>query len=110
MDSIIMSYITATYLSKSDMTVAEQEWQKIIQKMAPKFKSAGALRQTVSQVFNKEGAFILANMWEYKDEKAFVNCQQLFREAEDEFNKNVGIVQKIFPTRGVILHDVYFSD
>jgi hypothetical protein len=31
-------------------------------KMAPKFKSAGALRQTVSQVFNKERAFILAKM------------------------------------------------
>ena len=62
MDSVIMSCITTTYLSKSDMLVAEQEWQKIVQEMAPKFKSAVALRQIVSRVFNKEGVFILANM------------------------------------------------
>ena len=70
----------------------------------------GVALSTEKQDINKEGALILANMWEYKDEKAFVKCQALFREAEGEFNKNVGIVQKIFPTRGIILHDVHFND
>ena len=60
------------------MRVAEEEWQKIIQEMSSRFKSAGALRQTVSQVWNKEGVFMLGNMWEYKDEKAFIACQPLF--------------------------------
>ena len=41
MDSVLMSYITSTFQSKSDMTVGEQEWQKIIQKMSSRFKSAG---------------------------------------------------------------------
>ena len=33
-----------------------------------------------------------------------------FSEAAEKFNKNVGIVQKIFSTRGIILHDVYFKN
>ena len=64
MSSSLMSYITSTFQSKSDMRVAEEEWQKIIQEMSSRFKSAGAIRQTVSQVWNKEGAFMLGDMWD----------------------------------------------
>ena len=75
--------------------------------MQSKFAKAGAIRQTVSQVFNKDGIQRLGNLWEYTDEKAFVDCQLLFREAEQRFNKTE-IPQKLFSNRGVILHDVYF--
>ena len=76
------------------MRVAEEEWQKIIQEMSSRFKSAGASRQTVSQVWNKEGVFMLGNMWEYKDEKAFIACQTLFREAEKKLDERTSIVVK----------------
>ena len=95
MSSSLMSYITSTFQSKSDMRVAEEEWQKIIQEMSSRFKSAGAIRQTVSQVWNKEGAFMLANMWENRDEKAFVACQSLFREAEKNLKSARQLPQKI---------------
>ena len=108
MASVLMSYITSTFQTKSDMKVAEEEWQKIIQEMSSRFKSAGALRQTVSQVWNKEGVFMLGNMWEYKDEKAFIDCQTLFREAEKKLDEKTSIVVKNFATRGIILHDVFF--
>ena len=108
MDSVLMSYITSTFQTKSDMTVAEQEWQKIIQEMLPRFQSAGAIRQTVSQVWNKEGVFMLGNMWEYRDEKAFIACQKLFREAEKKMDQRTSIVVKNHATRGIILHDVFF--
>ena len=108
MASVLMSYITSTFQTKSDMRVAEEEWQKIIQEMSSRFKSAGALRQTVSQVWNKEGVFMLGNMWEYKDEKAFIACQSLFREAEKKLDERTSIVVKNFATRGIILHDVFF--
>ena len=45
-----MSYITSDFQTKSDMIVAEKEWSNIIESMTKKFKSAGAIRQTVSQV------------------------------------------------------------
>ena len=34
MASVLMSYITSTFQTKSDMKVAEEEWQKIIQEMS----------------------------------------------------------------------------
>ena len=82
MDPKLISHITSKYASKSDMMYDEALWAEIIEPMLPRFKEAGALRQVVSQVWNKQGSFILANTWEYLDEKAFVACQELFREAE----------------------------
>ena len=105
-ESKLMSYITSDFASKSDMKVGAEEWQAIIQEMLPKFKKAGAIRQTVSQIWNKEGVFRLGNMWEYKDEKAFIKCQELFREAEMKFDQKAQISGKNFSNRGIILYDV----
>ena len=98
--SKIMSYITQDFQSKSDLIVGGEEWQKVVLDMQSKFARAGAIRQTVSQVFNKDGIQRLGNLWEYTDEKAFVDCQLLFREAEQQFNKTE-IPQKLFSNRGV---------
>ena len=105
-ESKLMSYITSDFSSKSDMRVGAEEWQAIIEEMLPKFKKAGAIRQTVSQIWNKEGIFRLGTMWEYKDEKAFIECQNLFREAEKKFNQKTQIAVKDFSNRGIILYDV----
>ena len=71
MEPKLISYITVKYTSKSDMMYETGIWAEIIEPMLPRFKEAGALREVVSQVWNKEGSFILANIWEYADEKAF---------------------------------------
>ena len=105
-ESKLMSYITSDFASKSDMKVGAEEWQAIIKEMLPKFKKAGAIRQTVSQIWNKEGVFRLGNMWEYKAEKAFIKCQELFREAEMKFDQKAQISVKNFSNRGIILYDV----
>ena len=78
MEPKLMSYITAKYSTKSDMMLSEREWQEVIGKILPRFKEAGALRQVVTQIWNQEGSFILGNLWEYADEKAFIACQELF--------------------------------
>ena len=105
MEPKLMSYITSKFASKSDMLLAEREWQEVIQDMLPRFKDAGALRQVVTQVWNNEGSFILGNLWEYTDEKAFIACQELFREAEARHQAMSDISSIIVPSRGVILHD-----
>ena len=105
-ESKLMSYIISDFASKSDMRVGAEEWQAIIEEMLPKFKKAGAIRQTVSQIWNKEGIFRLGTMWEYKDEKAFTECQKLFREAEMKFEQKAKITVKNFSNRGIILYDV----
>ena len=106
--SKIMSYITQDFQSKSDLIVGGEEWQKVVLDMQSKFAKAGAIRQTVSQVFNKDGIQRLGNLWEYTDEKAFVECQKIFREAELEFKNKTGIVWKVFSNRGIVLYDVNY--
>ena len=107
-DTLLMSYIVCDLLSKSDQTVAQEAWMKIIENMQEDFKKAGALRQTVSQIWNRKGTFKLGFMREYKDEKAFNACQELFRIAEAEFVKKTGISWRITPTRGIVLADMQF--
>ena len=53
-----------------------------------------------------EGSFILGNLWEYKDEKAFIACQELFREAEAKMDERTDIAKIITPSRGIILRDI----
>ena len=80
---------------------------RVVAKMLPRFKAAGAMRQVVTQVWNQEGSFILGNLWEYGDEKAFIACQELFREAEVKLKERTGVSSIIVPSRGVILHDIH---
>ena len=107
-ESKLISYITSDFQSQSDMKVGEIEWQKIMNEHFDKFKKAGAVRQTVSQIWNKEGALRLGHLWEYRDEKAFIACQKIFSQAEAEFKKRTGITWKVFSNRGIILYDVNY--
>ena len=52
-DSKLMSYITSDFQSQSDLKVGQMEGEKLQEKKIS--KRAGALRQTVSQIWNKEG-------------------------------------------------------
>jgi hypothetical protein len=108
-ESKLISYITSDFQTKSDMKVGEIEWEKIMNEKFEKFKKAGAIRQTVTQIWNKEGTLRLGHLWEYKDEKAFVECQKIFRDAEEEFKRRTGIVWKIFSNRGVVFYDTSYN-
>ncbi|MBL6679323.1 MAG: DUF6974 family protein [Candidatus Puniceispirillales bacterium] len=108
-ESKLISYITSDFQSKSDMKIGEIEWEKIMNDKFDEFKKAGAIRQTVTQIWNKEGALRLGHLWEYKDEKAFIACQKIFREAELEFKKRTGIIWKVFPNRGIVLYDTKYD-
>ena len=72
---------------------------------ASPLQGSRGLRQIVTQIWNQEGSFILGNLWEYADEKAFIACQELFREAEATHSESTGVSSIIMPSRGVILHD-----
>jgi len=108
-ESKLISYITSDFQSKSDMKIGEIEWEKIMNDKFDELKKAGAIRQTVTQIWNKEGALRLGHLWEYKDEKAFIACQKIFREAELEFKKRTGIIWKVFPNRGIVLYDTKYD-
>jgi len=108
MESKLISYITSDFQSQSDMKIGEIEWEKIMNEPFDKFKKAGAVSQTVTQIWNKEGTLRLGHLWEYKDDKAFIACQKLFKEAEAEFKKRTGITWKVFSNRGVVLYETVY--
>ena len=108
MESKLISYITSDFQSQSDMKIGKIEWEKIMNEQFDKFKKAGAVRQTVTQIWNKEGTLRLGHLWEYKDDKAFIACQKLFKEAEAEFKKRTGITWKVFSNRGVVLYETVY--
>ena len=62
MKSKLISYITSDFQSQSDMKIGEIEWEKIMNERFDKFKKAGAVRQSVSQIWNKEGALRLGHL------------------------------------------------
>ena len=95
-ESKLISYITSDFQTKSDLKIGEMEWENIMNAKFDKFKKAGAIRQTFTQIWNKEGTLRLGHLWKYKDEKAFVEYQKIFREAEIEFKKKTSIIWKVF--------------
>ena len=104
----LISYIVTDFISKSDMRVAEISWQEIINKYSEKFKKAGALRQTISRIWDKDNVYRLGHLWEYKDDSSFKECQKIFKLAEKEFIKETGIVWKISSNRGIIISETKF--
>ena len=64
--------------------------------------SKGCLRWTLSRVWNKEGAFRLMSIFEYKDEKSFHKCQDFFQQVEDSSNEQP---LKIISNRAVIVSE-----
>ena len=107
-NSKLISYITSDFQTKSDMKVGAEEWQAIIQEMLPKFKKAGAIRQTVSQIWNKEGVARVGILFEYRDEKAFVACQTLLDKYHAPQVKT--FVNKVVGSRGIVLHEFTSED
>ena len=99
-----MSYTNSYYSTKDGMILGEAEWQKIVKKNFVKFKKAGAIRQTVSEIWNKEEIRI-REMWEYKNEESFINCQKLIEEIEVELNEKYELKTKTFSNKGVILYE-----
>ncbi len=99
-----MSYTNSYYSNKDALISGESEWQKIVKKNFLKFKKAGAIRQTVSEIRNKEEIRI-REMWEYKNEESFINCQKLIKEIEVELNEKYELKTKTFSNKGVILYE-----
>ena len=104
MEPKLMSYITAKYTSKADMLASENVWRRSLVTCCQASNMRPAPCGT--QVWNSERNFILGNMWEYADEKAFIACQKLFREAEAKHDQRLDTAAIIVPSRGIILHDI----
>jgi hypothetical protein len=75
--------------------MSEADFQKYL-------PSKGCLRWAMTRVWNKEGAFRLMTIFEYKDEKSSLKCQEYFNQVEDKSNEQP---LKLISNRAVIVSE-----
>ena len=108
MDALLISYTTVDFRTKTEMELALRRWDANKEKWLKKFKAAGMVSNINTQIWNKEGVFRIGRIFMYKDEKSFVACQKIFRDAELEFKNKTGIVWKVFSNRGIVFYDISY--
>ena len=98
----LMSYNQIDFQSKFHMDAMVQQMESVNEQMGHKFKEAGLLSFTVTQIWNKQGKFRLGVYYAYRDEKAFIDCQKLLNGIlADEENPTIQNAD-----RGVVLFHV----
>ena len=106
MNAKLMSYNQIDFQSKFHMDAMIRQMESVSETLGPKFKEAGLLSFTVTQIWNKQGKFRLGVYYAYRDEKAFINCQKLLNGIPtDEENP---VIQNA--DRGVVVFHVDMSD
>ena len=76
-----------------------------------KAKKKGLLRWRMNRVWNKQGNFTISQVNEYRDEKAFKNCQIIVDEFYDKYKKDFLLINaKILSSRAITLLDFVSED
>ena len=69
------------------------------------------LRWRMNRVSNKQGNFTLSQVYEYKNEKAFKNCQNIVDEFYEKYKKDFSLISaKIVSSRAITLLDYVSED
>ena len=99
----LINYTTADFATKADMELRIYKWQEHKDKYLPKLKSKGMVRFSITRVWNKEGVFRIGYLFEYRDEKAYKDCQEIWQDIEK--NMKSESVVKVFANRGIVVED-----
>ena len=101
----LINYSTADFATKSDMELALYKWKEVRDKIMQELKAKGLMRFTILRIWNKEGIFRLGYLFEYRDESAYNDCQEIWQQQESNVQENAPV--KIFANRGIVLEDNY---
>ena len=102
-ESKLINYTTADFATKGDMELRTYKWQEHKDKHLPKLQSKGMLRFSITRVWNKEGVFRIGYLFEYKNEKAYKDCQEIWKETESKMKAEQAV--KVFANRGIVIVD-----
>ena len=65
----------------------------------------------MNRVWNKQGSFTISQVYEYKDEDAFKNCQIVVDEFYDTYKKAFSLINaKIVSSRAITILDYVSED
>ncbi len=104
-DPKLVNYTTADFATKSDMEIALYKWKEVRDQVMLKLKAKGLTRFTILRIWNKEGVFRIGYLFEYRDESAYKDCQEIWQQQENRTQENAPA--KIFANRGIVLEDNY---
>ena len=105
----MINYTTRDFVSKTELElfIAKQD-QIYTPEVVNEFTKAGMLRRVVTQIWNREGAFRVGIIFEYKDQKSYEKCQVLIEKYVLEKFKD--FTTKAVGSRGIVVHEFYSKD
>ena len=81
----LISYTIVDFPSETHMELGTRFFEEKASEFFNKAEKKGLLRWRMNRVWNKQGGFTLSQVYEYKDEKAFKNCQIIVNEFYDKY-------------------------
>ena len=103
-DVTLINYTTRDFLSKAELELYISKQDNIFtENVIFEFKKAGMVRRVVTRIWNREGAFRVGILFEYTDEKAYKNCQELLDKHILPHFKDFNT--KVVGSRGIVVHE-----
>ena len=107
----LISYTIVDFPSETHMELGTRFFEEKASEFFNKAEKKGLLRWRMNKVWNKQGSFTLSQVYEYKDEKAFKNCQIIVDEFYDKYKKDFSLINaKIVSSRAITLLDYVSED
>ena len=102
--SKLVNYTKREFMSDHEL---EQYIVKLNDIFTPKvieeFTMAGMLRRVLTKLWNKEGVHRVGILFEYRDEKAYIACQNLLEKHYIPMVKT--FITKVIRSRGIVVHE-----
>ena len=106
----LISYVKVDFSTEAEMDLYINMFEKEGENFYKQLKQVGLLRWRFNRVWNKNGGFEVAQIFEYKDEKAYIKGQELIAKL---MSGNKSFFQKInlkrTASRSINLLDFYDS-
>ena len=102
----LISYTIVDFPSETHMELATKFFEEKASEFFNKAEKMGLLMWRMNRVWNKLGGFTISQVYEYKDEKAFKNCQLFVDEFYDKYKKDFSLMNaKIVSSRAITILD-----
>jgi hypothetical protein len=107
-NTALMNYSIRDFANNEDLKLyLERQDAAFSPEVTKLFTDAGMLRRVVTRIWNKQHAFRVGILFEYRDQAAFEDCKPLL---EQYYLSAVeGLATKVEGSRGVVVHE-FVSD
>ena len=100
----LINYNARDFISKAELDLFISKHDTFYTKeVIAEFKKAGLARRVVIKIWNKEGAFRVGILFEYKGEKAYKDCQKILDKHTLPYFKDFN--RKVVGSRGIIVQE-----